>query len=129
MHDYTSYIIYYIIYEYIIIIITAKRAQLKTIKACLLSIIITIILLLYDFVYRIYEVEQASIVRVQAATGMKSIASIDYVYTVFFVKKYIFCKMRGGKRTCATHIVVYKISTLCVSSSLPTYYILRCVRT
>jgi len=63
---------------------TTDKCIMECITNCFAIVHIIIILLLYYFVNRIYEVEQASIVRIQAATGMKSIAPIDYGYTVFF---------------------------------------------
>lgn len=71
-----------------------------------------ILLSLFYFINRINEVEQASIVRIQAAVGMTSIACIDYRHTFFLWRNIYFarCKATRGR---VLHIVVHTISTLC----------------
>lgn len=61
-----------------------------------------ILLSLFYFINRINEVEQASIVRIQAAVGMKSIACIDYRHTFFCEEIYILQDARRQEDVCYT---------------------------
>lgn len=112
--------LYYILYNN-----NSKTLTIKMIKVCLLSIIITIILLLYYFVNRIYEVEQASIVRIQAATRMKSITPIDYGYTGFFLWRNTYFARCEAARGRVLHISYTKYQRCVIFSSYILYSTMR----